>query len=514
MIRVHKPAEPPEPLRGAGVRAVTALADALARDPHAPLRFDPLYGAPTVKRALLNAQHGKCAFCESKIEATGHGDVEHFRPKAAVRQKSSAPAQVPGYWWLAYDWDNLLASCARCNQSHKRELFPLVNPGARARGPTEDLRLERPLLIHPGAEDPSFHLSFHSETPRAVSARGQASLEVLGLRRGALTEARRARLESLRALLGTLLLQGEGAPDLHKRALRWVLDAVDDRAEFAAMSRAWLHHNPLPLQSLLPLADAPAPHAGAALLAQTLLSATTLVAGARRFRPIEVEFYGQGAVFFDPFAHAHPLQRQAGRWYFHRAGPAGGYRGGSYAGLDLACGSADFAAGMLLRSLRDEEGRTICGPALCVRALLQAAGAPSVAALDARLGSVFAGPLRLEAAEPDPAPILRTPRVGLTLKKTDHADARWRFVAAPWRFVTDQRLPKGRAHTALALLAAGCAPDAVAARTGAAADRLAAALAEGRGLGYADFVGLSPSGLTLARLCGAAWNSDVPRSGA
>lgn len=259
-----------------------------------------------------------------------------------------------------------------------------------------------------------------------------------------------------------------------------------------------------------PVQDAP----GAEALAAALLRTSVLLAGDQRFSILELEFYGQGPRHPDPFAHAHPLQRQSGRWYFHRAGPAGGFRGGTYAGLDLACGSPDFAAGLLIRSLQDAEGRVICGPALCVRALLQATGAPSVAALDARAPSAFAGPLRLEPAPERPSPILATPRVGLTLKKTDHPELRWRFIAAPYRFVSELRLPKGREHSALALLAAGVDAGEVAARTGAAsAARLAAALASGRGQPPGAFAGAQPRGEGLARLCGAAWNTDVPRLG-
>lgn len=262
----------------------------------------------------------------------------------------------------------------------------------------------------------------------------------------------------------------------------------------------------------LPLLDGPTPPVEA--LARRLLNATRLVAGDRRFSLVEVEFYGLGAQHPDPFAHAHPLQRQAGRWYFHRAGPGGGYRGGTYAGLDLACGSADFAAGVLIRSLKDEDDRVVCGPALCVRALLQATGASTVAALDARTGTAFEGPLRLEPVVERPSPILATPRVGLTLKKTDHPELRWRFVAAPYRFVTELRLPKGREHSAVALLAAGVGVDDVAARTGAsAAARLAAAMQRGRGLPPGAFAGAEFRGEGLARLCGAAWNLDVPRVG-
>jgi hypothetical protein len=57
----------------------------------------------------------KCAYCETKYEATAARDVEHFRPKGAV---AKAP-QHPGYWWLAAEWTNLLPSCPACNQRRR-----------------------------------------------------------------------------------------------------------------------------------------------------------------------------------------------------------------------------------------------------------------------------------------------------------------------------------------------------------------------------------------------------------
>lgn len=54
----------------------------------------------------------KCAYCESPVTATAHGDVEHFRPKSI-------------YWWLAYCYDNFLFACQICNQLYKGDHFPI-----------------------------------------------------------------------------------------------------------------------------------------------------------------------------------------------------------------------------------------------------------------------------------------------------------------------------------------------------------------------------------------------------
>ena len=92
MIRVRKPAEPPAVLRTKGAHARRALSRAYSRAPRSyekgkrVFEFEPgLYSHETVKQALLEAQHGKCAFCESKVAHISFGDVEHFRPKAGWR---------------------------------------------------------------------------------------------------------------------------------------------------------------------------------------------------------------------------------------------------------------------------------------------------------------------------------------------------------------------------------------------------------------------------------------------
>jgi len=62
------------------------------------------------KNQLLVETHNKCAYCESDVTTVSFGDVEHYRPKSV-------------YWWLAYVYDNYLASCAICNQRFKGKKF-------------------------------------------------------------------------------------------------------------------------------------------------------------------------------------------------------------------------------------------------------------------------------------------------------------------------------------------------------------------------------------------------------
>ena len=66
------------------------------------------------KEQLFVETRDKCAYCEATTKTTHHGDVEHYRPKSI-------------YWWLAYCYDNYLASCQFCNQRFKKDAFPIQN---------------------------------------------------------------------------------------------------------------------------------------------------------------------------------------------------------------------------------------------------------------------------------------------------------------------------------------------------------------------------------------------------
>jgi uncharacterized protein (TIGR02646 family) len=142
-------------------------------------RFDAgIYGAKSVKQRLIAIQHGKCCFCESTITHIDDGDVEHFRPKAGFIQKDGDPLERPGYYWLVYDWSNLFLSCALCNQRHKKSLFPLLDPSQRARSHHDDLRLEKPVFVHPKEDDPENYIGFRSEHPYGRDDLGRGKIEL------------------------------------------------------------------------------------------------------------------------------------------------------------------------------------------------------------------------------------------------------------------------------------------------------------------------------------------------
>jgi uncharacterized protein (TIGR02646 family) len=253
MIRVQRPATIPGVLTGRGPEATRRLCAAYDSGA-ASFTFDPaIYGADEVKNALRSAQHDKCCFGESKVTHISYGDVEHFRPKAACRQRPGGPLLRPGYYWLAYEWTNLFFCCQLCNQRFKENLFPLRRPRARCRSHHDTRSAEEPLFVSP-EEDPSRHLRFRAEYLYAFrrSSRGQATIAALGLNRPELVERRRDHLAVIRELLRCRQLladtvrQAEAAGKEPPAGYREQVAKLDvqlatmsgDSAEYAAMTRA------------------------------------------------------------------------------------------------------------------------------------------------------------------------------------------------------------------------------------------------------------------------------------
>ena len=123
-----------DPIPPAGLAAWRDAALAQLR-PKAPsiTRDDAPRTYRHVATDLWKMQHYKCCYCEIAVHEA-YNDVEHYRPFSR-------------YWWLGWDWDNLLFACARCNRSNKAAEFELA-PGsvplvAEQRPPGG----ERPLLI-------------------------------------------------------------------------------------------------------------------------------------------------------------------------------------------------------------------------------------------------------------------------------------------------------------------------------------------------------------------------------
>lgn len=245
MIRVTKPKKAPDVLITKGKskrRAHSAAYSRFAKDYASGIKkfdFDAkIYGHRTVKEELIKAQHDKCFLCESKITHIAFGDVEHFRPKAGYRQDESDTLHKPGYYWLAYEWENLFLACQLCNQLFKKNLFPLLNPDMRATSHKDALEKEEPLFIDPSVDDPEQYISFRREVPYPINnnRRGEATITSLGLKRPKLNERRLELykiLESLYAIahMNPPIPESDMARDL-------LIRATQDSVEYAGMARA------------------------------------------------------------------------------------------------------------------------------------------------------------------------------------------------------------------------------------------------------------------------------------
>ena len=175
MNKIFKKEEAPEVLKTKGVELRDSLiAQADAGETKFCFNGD-VYAHDSVKEQLMEDQHRKCAYCE-QYKNGDFGCVEHYRPKGGYDLGSGTALQQPGYYWLAYDWQNLLFSCSECNTSYKRNHFPLVNENARDIA-HRDIINEEPAIINPVTTDPGDHIEFSEFIIRPKMVDGKESIQ-------------------------------------------------------------------------------------------------------------------------------------------------------------------------------------------------------------------------------------------------------------------------------------------------------------------------------------------------
>ncbi len=136
-----------------------------------------------VREYLNEYYYEKCAYCEMHCKA----EIEHYRPKKAVNEDKTHP----GYYWLCYEWSNLLPSCRYCNtEGGKGNQFPIISKN-RVNSPTYGVKKidrarwvalntplidEQAMLLHPEIDDPKNYLDFNiSATKDGVEIQGKDS---------------------------------------------------------------------------------------------------------------------------------------------------------------------------------------------------------------------------------------------------------------------------------------------------------------------------------------------------
>ena len=198
-----------------------------------PLEFKFNYTAYTrqpLKKALTTLFYGKCAYCESRYAGSQPMDVEHWRPKGKVEVEGG---ELPGYYWLAATWTNLLPSCIDCNRSRKqydtylqKELllgketqFPVKDDNYLVLQSPKPHELdednvggnEEPLLVNPCVDDPTDFFRFRDglilpqqNLSEDMREKAENSITVYALNRSALVYDRLALLRLIDQRVFTL----------------------------------------------------------------------------------------------------------------------------------------------------------------------------------------------------------------------------------------------------------------------------------------------------------------------
>jgi hypothetical protein len=168
--------------------------------------------------------------------------VEHYRPKNGWRQTRGDALNQPEYFWLAYNWENLMFACDQCNDGgHKQNLFPLERPNHRATAADRDIGREKPLLLNPyGTKDPEKHIEWNRDVPRPRrgSRWGMSTIATFRLDEDSLLlRTRRSYLNNAEILLRAIeeLPQGSPKRDAAGDVFRHY---ASDAGPWAAMIRA------------------------------------------------------------------------------------------------------------------------------------------------------------------------------------------------------------------------------------------------------------------------------------
>lgn len=251
MIHVKRPKEVPRILDEKGNPETQKNCRLYDESPHAyetksfskSLKRE-IYAHESVREKLKEAQHEKCCYCESILDGTSPPEIEHFRPKSAVRQEAGSRKEFPGYYWLAYSWTNLLVCCRDCN-SKKSDFFPLMDESERARNHRNELDFERPLFVDPAGEDPRDHIDFLGSTIRGRTSRGRTTIQFMQLSRSGLEELRRGKLAHIRSALTIVKLADKLAsgiiePCEVEEARTLLNDAILPKATYCAMALDFL----------------------------------------------------------------------------------------------------------------------------------------------------------------------------------------------------------------------------------------------------------------------------------
>ncbi len=213
-----------------------------------------------VRETLKKIYYNKCAYCEIKEYKP---EIEHYRPKKRV----TGQKKHPGYYWLCYEWSNLLPSCRYCNtEGGKGNHFPIKGKRVgkppltrgdklikeKCRADRAPLKKEEPYLLHPEVDSPEDLFSFR-RNGRIVGAdkknRGRRTIRICNLNRENLLYRRQKIVDNIKEELedAFLVYFDVNQSEAHlmqslKRIFVRMEEAAAPQCEFSLMSLYCLTH--------------------------------------------------------------------------------------------------------------------------------------------------------------------------------------------------------------------------------------------------------------------------------
>ena len=191
------------------------------------------YNHKDVKIALNKLYNNKCAYCEGKIPEGFSERIDHFRPKNGIVIGKNKIENHKGYFWLGYEWTNLLSTCEKCNRK-KSNKFPLKDETSRISDDLikegflvnnkfvfdnfkiENLEKEKRLLLNPEIDKVEEHLCFFSDGRiEHLTEKGKKSIEIYDLNRKPLILKRKKIIEDM--LREIIDISKRWYPDYNKR---------------------------------------------------------------------------------------------------------------------------------------------------------------------------------------------------------------------------------------------------------------------------------------------------------
>jgi predicted ATP-binding protein involved in virulence/5-methylcytosine-specific restriction endonuclease McrA len=188
-----------------------------------------------LKEYLHKVFHGKCGYCEIKIDYPELGTVDRYRPNNGVRDKNEFYQDL--YWWLTFEWDNLIYACKECNQ-YKGNYFPIK--GRRALNERDDYENEHRMLLNPYLDETDKHLNYiHSNDSHiyALTNEGNQTIELLRLNRTNLLEGRKKAKKKLIEAIESLVNGEQIDNRLVKKYLGNIYNLEDPSIEFLSYKR-------------------------------------------------------------------------------------------------------------------------------------------------------------------------------------------------------------------------------------------------------------------------------------